>query len=96
MAEYIEREKAIKETINSIVEVLNIHNSVPLIKITCKMREFPAADVVEVVRCKDCEYFFPQVGFNSCEKYSENHTHYIVTVDENDYCSKGERKDSND
>jgi hypothetical protein len=84
MAEYIEREKAIKETINSIVEVLNIHNSVPLIKITCKMREFPTADVVEVVRCKDCVYCGEH--YNIC--------HYGVgrDVKPDHYCGYGERR----
>ena len=53
MAEYIEREKAIKETINLIVEILDVHNSVPLTKIACKMREFPTADVVEVVKAAE-------------------------------------------
>lgn len=48
------------------------------------IEEQPEVDVVEVVRCKDCEYY----GQFSC-------THPCVShiCDENDYCSYGERKE---
>lgn len=85
---YIEREKAIRETIDSIVEILNIHNSVPLTKIACKMRELPTADVVPVVRCKGCNKYNvaccpPNLGW--CEELER-----IVSHDH--YCGYGERR----
>lgn len=47
----------------------------------------PAADVVEVVRCKDCKYYRWEI--NMCdEPFSTAHN----VVHEYDYCSKAERK----
>lgn len=91
MAKYIEREEAIRETINSIVEILDIHNSISLTKIACKMREFPTADVVEVVRCKDCKRAKPLIfkNFYFCRKYR-------ACRETDDYCSFGERRINND
>jgi hypothetical protein len=48
----------------------------------------PTADVVEVVRCKDCIHF--DTYFRECE--SEYGKHHIHT--ENDFCSYGERRDT--
>ena len=71
MADYIDKQK----TLNVIFEIAeNVINSLP------------SADVVEVVRCKDCKWF-NDIGCS------------IRIVDdsdkptENDYCSFGERKD---
>lgn len=52
----------------------------------------PAADVVEVVRCKDCEH---------AKEYKNNFfcCYYPVTpksVSSDDFCSYGERKDSDE
>ena len=52
----------------------------------CPIVEFPSADVVEVVRCKDCKWF-NDIGCS---------IHIVDDSDkptENDYCSFGERKD---
>ena len=44
----------------------------------------------EIVRCKDCNNTFRQDGFLFCKQDK-----YIATiVDDNDYCSNGERKDN--
>ena len=53
----------------------------------------PAADVVEVVRCKDCEYWECVCGGTTgrCES-SRNGLFYEYT-DNLDYCSYGERKE---
>ena len=48
------------------------------------------ADVVPVVRCKDCLYYFPP--FCKRPKNRPNHTHAIMP---DDYCSYGERKVDN-
>lgn len=52
-------------------------------KLLCKkIREIPAADVVEVVMCRDCkEYQTPYCPL--CHVYK---------VEDNDYCSYAERK----
>ena len=56
----------------------------------------PTADVVEVIRCKDCKHFDKNKGhrdtkfsFYFCAK---DKFHYNITT-ENDFCSYGERMD---
>ena len=48
----------------------------------------PAADVVEVVRCKDCKHRDPEDKL--CEHYRNDH--FWMRKDD-DYCSYGERKE---
>lgn len=50
----------------------------------------PAADVVEVVRCKDCNHYI--AGF--CARDINGRTN-MFRMSENDYCSYGERKTDN-
>lgn len=57
------------------------------------MVDAPAVDAVEVVRCKDCIYR----GRENCSMYydcdcGEQHTWET----DNDFCSYGERKDTDD
>ena len=59
----------------------------------------PAADVVEVVRCKDCVWWneddsagWGYLGNNVCAcTYFSNEDGYTVYTEPNDYCSKGLR-----
>ena len=53
------------------------------------MSKIPTADVVEVVRCKDCEYFGKDMGYgkHDCKKYEMP---YCL---ETDFCSYGKRKE---
>lgn len=59
------------------------------------IEELPAADVVEVVRCKDCKDFRPWGGQSKlgdcmvCVCDGEN----PFTMEETDFCSDGDRKD---
>ena len=54
----------------------------------------PKVDAVEVVRCKDCKHWsnspicpaFPH--FHECHEWNER-----ISTSENDYCSKGVRKE---
>lgn len=48
------------------------------------------ADVVEVVRCKDCKHFFRKLCYNECWGSGDP----VPEVQENDFCSYGERKDT--
>ena len=105
--DFIKRDELIKE-ISSITITMNIGRMdcktllESAIKSYCKavlnkVKELPAIDVEEVVRCKDCKYFYPfeyieQQGM--CEHRSGlNGTDYCVSED--DFCSYGERKDEN-
>lgn len=49
------------------------------------VKDFPAADVVEVVRCKDCRYMLQTEG---CALDRDR-----FMREEEDYCSYGERED---
>jgi hypothetical protein len=80
MAEYIEREKAWRKVnkAKNIEEALNFIDSIP------------TADVVEVVRCKDCGM--------SRETEDERYLfcmQFADTVDFQAFCSYGERKCDN-
>ena len=90
MAEYIEREALIKE----IRKAFALEWEVPcsskdriiqeaVSKVYDLIRKQPTADVVEVVRCKDCKHFIAGVcifnmGMNFCIK--------------DDFCSYGEKR----
>ena len=50
MAEYIERGALLEKSINGIVAAIDVLYA-------------PAADVVEVVRCKDCQWYQPDTDW---------------------------------
>lgn len=51
-----------------------------------------AADVVEVVRCKDCKYAFHHpLGYIYCHRDGRNA--YEMVFRKDSFCSYGERKD---
>lgn len=85
MAKYIDVEELKKELICN-------KNFYPTI-IKNALEKLPSADVVEVVRCKDCKKYADfdihngkRLTFHFCNKFS------TITT-ENDYCSFGERRD---
>lgn len=55
-----------------------------------RVREFPSADVVEVVRCKDCKWF--TAVNEACGKCTYR-TRAFLYNENDDYCSYGERKE---
>lgn len=58
------------------------------------VRDMPAADVVEVVRCEDCQNWKRNVGLTD----SPNGHCFEHDIDTNgrDFCSYGERKDNDE
>lgn len=58
------------------------------------------ADFVEVVRCKDCKHFDSTQYFGEKIKYCQMHTNSaeddFCRMEDNDFCSYGERGDGND
>lgn len=86
MAEYIERQ----ELINQIRLMVNRSsvgetslNDISAKTICSLILEAPTADVVEVVRCRDCEDYN---GHRYCE-------YNAVPVLDDDFCSYGRRKE---
>jgi len=93
MAEYIEREAALRPFIidkqgNRIREtdVDNWLVDISIRQVKRLIREVPAADVVEVVRCNDCMHYEP------CEGGKDYCWLNDMAVVENDFCSYGERR----
>ena len=88
MAEYIDRE-ALKEHIGSYAGMFTdeLGFAVSLQAVLNGVDFAPAADVVEVVRCRDCKHCTSIEGVLSLCAY-----HYIA-CDYNDFCSYGERKE---
>ena len=81
MAEYIEREAAIESLPVALDSAINA------------LRNAPSADVVPVVRCKDCKYWQDN---NDGYPHEECRWWHGETPDANDFCSYGERKDGYD
>lgn len=79
---YIEREKLINE-----LECLPEQGELSYLGVYDCVNTIPAADVVEVVHCKNCKHLM----FSDC--YGECSKGYMGIVSPDDYCSRGERKD---
>ena len=86
MSEYIKREDALDAVLFTLVGTGHQSNAI------CAIRDIPTADVVEVVRCKDCKWWRRMNGDKlRC------HNHYgFIACKETDYCSCGERKKENE
>lgn len=54
------------------------------------IRNQPSADVVEVIRCKDCKYYSTANG-GGCERPNN----WLMFAELDDYCSYAERRNSN-
>ena len=77
---YIEREKTIEFVLNNVP---HINGETTLKCVERALKESPTADVIEVVRCKECRH---QDG---CNQY------VLISGDEGElaFCSYGERKE---
>ena len=99
MAEYIEREKLITELNNIAIDLLKDNSiqcglaagTVVDIKDNIVAKQ-PIADVVEVVRCKDCKHWGDIAFGFICRKFSGIDKKICMGTDQ--YCSYGERKES--
>lgn len=95
MAEYVEREAVIKDIEENFC-VESISEQDKGIRIALKyIKNFPAADVVEVVRCKDCKFHrevhYEDEGEPPCIKHVCKLYKRAMQLD--DFCSYGERKE---
>jgi hypothetical protein len=93
MAEYIEREAILKKQYNS--SPLKDLSFAEMVVDVRDIEEAPTADVVSVVRCKDCRHrYIPK----RCALWYGHYDgkDYYVDRGDNFYCSYGERKGSND
>lgn len=97
MAEYIERDALVGQIIYNMAEFVGApddvlkHDEQCNYAISC-VESAPAADVVPVVRCKDCTHY----DMGVCLKiYSDGSVHPVAWHSRRpeDFCSYGERKD---
>lgn len=99
MPKYIEREALLKDISESVV--FTVRGNRPSLeirganKVIDRIKSAPTADVVEVVRCKDCKY-----GDFYCSSILCGNAHapwyndeFDATMELDDYCSYGERKE---
>lgn len=89
MARYIDVEKV--HIPKGFFEDLNVP------KLLNWLKSQPTADVVEVVRCKECKHsyinsFSAQSGVALCKFWSNRAEGNNLVVQQDDYCSYGERK----
>ena len=90
---YIEREKVLEIAKDKYYS--DFHKSMAdLTSLRELLEDTPIADVVEVVRCKDCIYYQKMATGGLC-MCGDKETSYASDFypKENDFCSYGERKD---
>lgn len=86
MAKYIEAEE-----IKRIIRANDWSNKAVPLAVGMIIDRVPAADAVEVVRCKDCGYCYPICRLNGTV-YVYQCEYFTSDVDADDFCSNGERK----
>lgn len=103
MAEYKDI-APLKEQIADIKKAIHSPNSDYLTGYLCALSVtegviayLPAADVVEVVRCKDCKFFIPDAELDHNEYPNITEADGLCDcslkfTDADDFCSHGERK----
>ena len=98
MAKYIDADKLLKEfDVDTSKDVMDISDIVFGV-VTSIIERQPTADVVEVVRCRDCKRCFEKRTKRNkqlmrfCMRMDGNE----YQVNANDFCSYGERRTDND
>ncbi len=104
MAEYIEKHKVV----NLLTELENEFQQFKpfkgfehamyrkLCETKIAIEKLPAADVAPVVRCKGCKNSCKDGTGRTCEGYWYELSEFAVLVEDDDFCSYGERKPSAD
>lgn len=90
--------KYIKAT--DAAEICSDKHNIPLSELVDTFADIPTADVVEVVRCKDCKnyIYLDDVDRDMCKRnavYNDicKEYHGLCAVKKTHFCSYGERKD---
>lgn len=93
MAEYVNKEDAIKQIVKG-EEMYGEEFATDTGRVKDFLGVLPSADVVEVVRCKDCKWY----DADGEEMNTQGHCWYkngepvMQNMKPNDFCSYGERK----
>ena len=88
---YVEKEKVLEIAKDKYYS--DFHKSMAdLTSLRELLEDTPAADVVDVVRCKDCKYAFRHpLGYIYCHRDGRNA--YEMVFKKDSFCSYGERMD---
>ena len=93
MAEYIERSACVS-ILRAKANMAVLMDAAPYFEKAAQMLEkLPAADVAPVVRCKGCKYSCKDGTGRTCEGYWYELSEFAVSVEDDGFCSYGERKD---
>ena len=84
---YVEKQEVIIKDGTSVADVMRIQGNV----FRRCVETAPAADVIEVVRCKECRFYEANSCFN--RQWDLESSTEVPMVSENDFCSYGERKE---
>lgn len=95
MTDYISREDAIS-VLSILADKMSDSGNTAMQQGISAIASLPAADVVEVVYCKDCVKSFQYSNSNLrfCERYKNTHGYMIVADD--DFCSHGFKRGEED
>lgn len=92
MAEYIEREAAIDAIMKVYVRTAGYKARERVFEAEEAVHRLPVADVVPVVRCKDCEYSYEDIaGLMRCYKKNADRV-----VREDFFCADGVKREAAD
>jgi hypothetical protein len=87
---YAEKQEVIIKDGTSISDAMRIQGNVFRRAVEC----CPAADVVEVVRCRDCKYIEPKTcPITGVELLICRHGCVNIAVEKDHFCSYGERRE---
>ena len=89
VTDYISREAALSCFSDWIDRYGHEHTADEMVEYQ-RIEELPAADVVEVVRCKDCQHYNPEATDWRCDIVTG-----LVEPYDDDFCSYGERRAGN-
>ena len=90
MTEYIKKEDIEQKIQDGLNNLVLGHDAIEVLGMIYDM---PAADVAPVVRCKDCKYSCKDGTGRTCEGYWYELSEFAVSVEDDGFCSYGERKD---
>lgn len=89
MREYISREAAINKLLQCADDYDPDYSDITVAHAVSKIKEIPEADVVEVVRCKDCLSWKKDAYGGVCDRYG-------VRLDGDWFCAGGEKREVQD
>lgn len=91
MPRYIDKDELViwLNAVDGIIADGTVHPQTLYKQIITDIENFGAADVVEVVRCEDCQYYY--TGYHVC--LNSEYCGVFVKMPCDGFCSRGERKE---